>query len=225
MNNVDIAAALRTLALQIEAPVQTAKTPVPQPAPVPVAVPHPNPFIDIPVQYRHASPPPYAARYDDPLPEGTPGSVKMLITGHVLSKPQPQYGPDGRWNGQGEGFIGYMNRVRFQTTAGPNGEINAVAAHQVTNMLGFAMQAQSALKSSGPTPDSWPFMADEFSNSEKYNPVDPAAAQAAIKAWGEANQRLRESTVAEAAAANAPSPVPVIPVTGPSVTEDSGNAP
>jgi hypothetical protein len=204
MNNTEIATALRNLASQIEGATSSAGTP---------ATPVHQIFADIPAKYQHAGPPPYAARYDDPLPDGTVGGVKMLVTGHVLSMPQPQYGPDGKLTGGGELIIGYLNRVRFQITAGPNGEVNAEAAQQITNSLGFMMQSQSALKSYGPTPDSWPFMADEFANRDKYNPVDPAEAAASIKAWADAQQLMREQ------AAAAGMPVPVVPPTGPAVVE------
>jgi hypothetical protein len=186
---------------------------------VPIVAPTHNPFADIPAKYQHASPPPYAARYDDPLPDGTVGSVKMLITGHILSMPQPQYGPDGKLTTGGEMIIGYLNRVRFQITAGPNGEANPDAAQQITNSLGFMMQAQSALKSYGPTPDSWPFMCDEFANHDKYNPVSAADAAAAIAGWAAVQQGIREQ------AAAAGTPVPIVPATGPAVVEAPGNAP
>lgn len=213
MNNTEIAVKLRELANMLDG--ATPATP---------ATPIHQIFADIPVQYRHPDPAPFGGlqgRYDDPLPEATVGSVKMLVTGHVLSMPQPQYGPDGKVVPGGESLVPYVRRVRFQITANSDGSANADKAQQIVNSLGFLMQSSSTLKSFvAANPDTWPFAADEFANRDVYNPVDPAEAAASIKAWADAQQRMRE----EAAAAGVP--VPVVPPTGPVVIEEgSGNAP
>jgi hypothetical protein len=205
MNNTEIVADLRALASKIEGSA---------PAPGPAIVPS-NPFADIPAKYQHAEAGPYPGRYDDPLPEGTVGGVKMLVTGHVLSMAQPQYDRMGKQIiGQGESFVPYVRRVRYQITANADGTPNAEKAQQVINALGFLMQSSSTLKSFvAENPDTWPFAADEFINQELYHPVDPADAARSIKQWSDAQALMRE----QAAAAGVP--VPVVPPEGPVVVE------
>ncbi len=139
-------------------------------------------------------------RLDDVMPAGTPGTITLPVTGHVLSVPQASIG---------ELLLGYAIRVSKQA---------GVELQTAINMNGALALFQSALKSSGPTPDSWPAMADEFYNREAYNPVSDADKAAQAKQWADA-QKLMQQQPPPA------STTPAVPQTGPAIEEGSGNAP
>lgn len=100
-------------------------------------------------------------RVDSVVPAGTPGTVTMPVTGHVLSLPK---------SGVGELFMGYCERVCQQATNGQFEKfIGSVAALLIGGGVGATADAAS-----------WPEAADRFFNLRAYmTPEERAAADAA----------------------------------------------
>lgn len=123
-------------------------------------------------------------RVDDVMPEGTPGTVKQTVTGHVLSLPVTELNSKGEWTGlHGEGIIGYAARVCRQC-----GWSDAAAAIATTGGL---IGQQSQLKTFGRTVASWPAMVDQWFNLEAYSGMS-ADQLAAIKAqWDVVMARIK----------------------------------
>jgi hypothetical protein len=171
--------------------------PVPA-APVPVAVPTAPATPVSAVTFTTVD----GRRVDNITGTGTPGTITLSVTGHVLSLAQAA---------AGEMILGYALRVSKQA---------GVAWQAAVNMNGALALFQSALKTYGPTPDHWPIMVDEFYNHDAYNPVDPAEAARIAKDWADAQALMK----AQAAAAGTSVPV-ATPASPPAVVEAPGNAP
>lgn len=124
-------------------------------APVPTVVPAPN---GNPWHYMSG------IRVDDVVAAGTPGTVELPVTGHVLSLPMA---------GSGELFFGYVERVCNQATNGQADKyIGSVAAIRIASNLGDTDDIRT-----------WPEAADRFFNQVAY--LTPAEKAAHDAAWGQ----------------------------------------
>lgn len=154
-----------------------AAEPAPAPAPM-IPLGAPDPAITFKVVGN--------TRVDDVMPAGTPGTMTMPITGHVLSLPTSAVAADGTWlgtPGSGEGLIGYCERVCRQ--CGWDDAVAGIAQAGGIQALG------SQLPAAGRTVASWPAMADNWYNLAKYSKLSTAE-QAAIQAsWDDVEARMK----------------------------------
>lgn len=178
----DYKAIAREIIVQMRADVQAAApTPVaapvaaPAPSPVPAAVAAPavapapvpapaqNPAVSVPTMTSAITHVTEAdRRFDDIVPEGTPGTIKLAKTGHVLSLPLIE---------QGEWWSGYIVRVYKQCRAfAPQGAMNFGDA---------AFAPYGGLKDDG---SNWPIVADRCYNPDAYASDEVKAQQAAYNA-------------------------------------------
>jgi hypothetical protein len=99
-----------------------------------------------------------AVRIDAVIPTGTPSTITLPVTGHVLSLPLQS---------QGEGILGYFQRTSLQT--GGNAQDAGgliVAATDLAHRL--SMDAANA--------SSWPYIVDWYANPVAYmNVYEPGA--------------------------------------------------
>ena len=111
---------------------------------------------------------------DPVLPEGVPGTVKMPLTGHVLSVPRPDLG---------ETFIPYAQRVSDQA----HGNIATVGALHISSQRLFARFG--GFKEDG---SNWAAAADCFYNLRSYmTPAERAEADRARESWNVVYERMR----------------------------------
>lgn len=128
-------------------------------------------------------------RIDNVAPTGTPGTVTLPVTGHVLSLPQPRLDAQGKLIQGGEMLVGYTLRVGVQCGA---------TLQKAIDMHGAIAYMESGLKTYGPTPAYWPMEVDEFYNREAYNPVSDADKAAQAKQWADAQQQMRQPPPSDA---------------------------
>lgn len=175
--------------------------PVPAPAPAPVA-PAPAPVVAQPATLDAVTHQIIGGRrIDDIVPPGTPGTVLLPKTGHVLSLPQP-----GPVYGEAEMWAGYVNRVQLQCGGEPgdytarmwqagdamfkdlggfktDGSNWAVRADQYFNPLAYATPEELAARQraldleAAHAPGTWAAMDDAYRQraAERAAPPPPAA--------------------------------------------------
>jgi hypothetical protein len=99
----------------------------------------------------------------DIVPEGTPGTIWMPFTGHVLALPMP-----GPVYGKGEMWAGYLNRVQLQCGA-PPGDYNGRGMYSgdayFADLGGFKQDGSN-----------WPLGADRYFNAAAYASDEEKAA-------------------------------------------------
>lgn len=91
-----------------------------------------------------------AVRIDPVVPAGSPNTITMEVTGHVLSLPLPS---------QGEGLLGYFQRTSLQTggNAADAGGLMVTAGAYADK---FQMDVGNA--------NSWPYVCDYYANTVAY---------------------------------------------------------
>jgi hypothetical protein len=117
---------------------------------------------------------PNGQQIDDVVPEGTPGTVVLPVTGHVLSVPRASVDVHGNWTGVGEGIMGYAVRVCKQA---------GVTVQEAINEEGALQVACPAARPPLSGVAAWPQQVDEFFNRAAYNPVDPHVAAENAAEW------------------------------------------
>jgi hypothetical protein len=148
----------------------------------------------------YITPGPYGQRVDKVAAPGTPGTIQLPLTKHVLSLPQATVDEKGNWDGHSEGLMGYSIRVAPQT---------GISVQDALNKEGALILFQQSLAANAPdknsgNPKNWPVMIDAYNNDAIYHPVDPAA-QAAIKAqWDAVYAEMAKPAGAQ------PAPQPII---------------
>lgn len=139
---------------------------------------------------------------DPVVPEGTPTTVKMPVTGHVLSVARPDLG---------EMFMGYCQRVSDQA----EGNINTVGAL----MIGTA-KLFKATGGFNPDGSNWPEAADRFYNMRAYmTDAERAADDEAKEGWKRVHDRMRNREGGQGSGGQQ------TPNTPPATTPPSGNVP
>jgi hypothetical protein len=191
-----------------------APAPAPIPAPAPAPTPAPAPPVAVPAVPtiatvagpRIGSGPygqPLHARIDPILPPGSPDTVTLPVTGHVLSKPICGVDARGNWDGTGEGFLGYYLRTSLQVGSTVQEGVNTQGS-----MIVACPPARAPLSGVA----AWPQQSDEARNPQAYNPVDPRKAAQDAADWAAVNARLAEQRQPAA-------PAPVVDQAPPAVVE------
>lgn len=171
------------------------------PPPMPVYAPPPPPQVTVGIV---AAPVPPAVQYigdhngmrvDLPAAPGTPGTVILPVTGHVVSLPMDE---------QGELGMGYLNRVHRQVGDLKDEHVGSIASMVI---LGWSAAAQTLGVLHKAPKEQYPIVADYLLNTEAYITASMTAEQrAAHAAQQAANQRDWEEATRRMAAGAAPTP-------------------